>query len=110
MSQMRITDGKGVQFEFDNGVTISVQIGRGNYGDNYDYPHYEITRENPLPGSTRAEVAVWGRDGEWFDLNGDLVAGYVPVQDVLAFMEYLRGLPNNVSAKTVQIDAAILEP
>lgn len=109
MAQMRITDGKGVQFEFDNGVTVSIQIGRGNYGDNYDFPDYNITRERPLPWSTKAEVAVWGRDGHWFDLNNDQVAGYVPVQDVLAFMEYLRGLPDNVSAKSVQIDASILE-
>jgi len=111
MAQMRITDGKGVQFEFDNGVTVSIQIGRGNYGDNYNWPGgwENPTRKNPLPWSTKAEVAVWGRDGQWFDLNNDQVAGYVPVQDVLTFMEYLRCLPDNVSAKSVQIDASILD-
>lgn len=110
MAQMRITDGKGVQFEFDNGVTISVQIGYGNYGDNYNWKGgFNPSRDNPLPPSSQAEIAVWGRDGEWFDLNNDQVAGYVPVQDVLAFMEYLRSLPDNVSAKTIKLDGKLLE-
>lgn len=111
MARMRITDGKGVQFEFDNGVTVSIQIGRGNYGDNYDWPGGwdAPTRENPLPWSTRAEVACWDSEGVWFDLVGDQVAGYVPVEDVLAFVEYLRSLPTGVSAKAIQLDTKHLE-
>ena len=110
MSQMRITDGKGVQFTFENGVTISIQIGWGNYGDNYDWPGgYETpTRDNPLPASSKAELAAWDHTGEWFDLDGDQVAGYVPVDKVLAFVEYLRALPKNVSAKAVTLDCAII--
>lgn len=95
MSSMRITDGKGVQFTFENGITISIQIGQGNYSDNYGWKgdYKPPTRENPLPASSKAEIAVWDEEGNWFDLNGDQVAGYVPVEKVLAFVEYLRALP-----------------
>lgn len=109
MADMRITDGKGVQFTFDNGITISIQIGRGNYGDNYDYPEYVPTRENPLPSSSKAELAVWGSDGKWFDLSGDQVAGYIRIDKVLNFVAYLKTLPNNTSAETVQLDCSHIE-
>lgn len=98
MAQMRITDGKGVQFTFDNGITVSIQIGGGNYGDNYDFPIGEISRNNPLPPSACAELAVWDASGTWFDLDGDQVAGYVKVSDVLGFIAYLNALPEGTTA------------
>ncbi len=94
MSSMRITDGKGVQFTFDNGITISIQIGRGNYSDNYDWPHWFHEKDAPpLPSSSEAEIAAWDASGTWFQLGNDRVAGYVPVEKVMAFSEYLRSLP-----------------
>lgn len=103
MAQMRITDGKGVQFTFDNGLTISIQIGAGNYGDNYNHGSYEVTRDKPLPPSTRAEIAVWDKDNKWLDFESDCVKGYVPVEDVLRFTAFLQSLPTDLEIHEVQI-------
>lgn len=103
MAKMRITDGKGVQFTFDNGLTISIQIGRGNYGDNYGYESYEITRDNPLPPSTRAEIAVWDARNEWLNFEHDTVKGYVPVEDALRFTAFLQSLPDSLEVKEVEL-------
>jgi hypothetical protein len=95
MTSMRITDGKGVHFTFDNGLTISIQIGGGNYSENYNAPI--SVRHDPsyvLPESRTAEIAVWGADGNLLNIDGDIVKGYVPVDRVLDFAEYLRGLPS----------------
>lgn len=108
MASMRITDGKGVHFTFENGITISIQIGGGNYADNYDFPIGPMRHDNPLPPSGAAEIAVWGSDGAWFDLDGDQVAGYVRVEKVLDFIAYLRGLPNNTSGKTTKLDVSAI--
>lgn len=104
MAHMRITEGKGVQFRLDNGLTISIQIGRGNYGDNYHHPDYEVTRENPLPPSRRAEIAVWDVKNNWVAFpNGDEVKGYVPVEDVLRFTAFLQSLPSDLEASEVEL-------
>lgn len=103
MAQMKITDGKGVHFTFENGLTISIQIGRSNYCDNYDWPHYEVSRENPLPPSSKAEIAVWSTEGEMIDIVDDCVKGYVPVEDVLRFTEFLRSLPSDLVKAEVEL-------
>lgn len=102
MAQLRITDGKGFGITFDNGVTVSVQIGRGNYSDNYDFRE-EISRENPLPASTRAEIAAWDADGKWLDFEHDQVKGYVPVEDVFRFVSFIQSLPGFLTADEIQI-------
>ena len=104
MTNMRITGGKGVHFTFDNGLTISIQIGGGNYSDNYDFPTGN-ERKVALPASERAEIAVWNADGKWLDLDGDQVAGYVPVSKVLDFVQYLRSLPEG----TTTLDTSLIQ-
>lgn len=108
MADMRITDGKGVQFTFDNGITISIQIGGGNYSENYDFPIGGITRDNPLPESATAELAVWDADLKWFDLDDDQVAGYVPVSKVLGFVAYLSALPDGTKADAFKLDTSTI--
>jgi hypothetical protein len=103
MAKMRITDGKGVHFTFDNGLRISIQIGRGNYCQNYDFPHYEASRSNPLPASETAEIAVWSTDDAMIDIQDDCVKGYVPVEDVLRFAEFLRSLPSDLVKAEVEL-------
>lgn len=97
MGYFRITNGKGFHIEFDNGFVLSVQIGRGNYGDNYDYPEYRPTSDNPLPPSSRAEIAFWRAGGEMIEIDGDTVKGYVPAEDVMRFAEFLRRRPTKIT-------------
>lgn len=106
MSDMIITGGKGVGFTMANGIYISIQIGRGNYCDNYDFRE-DISRVNPIPASSKAEIAVWSpEDDAMIDICGNLVKGYVPIEDVLRFVEFLRSLPSNLEKHEVELAIA----
>ena len=84
-----ITGGKGFHVTFENGWTVSVQFGGGNYSANYDEPigGRLLDPKYKLPPSATAEIAAWPQDGPWYDFGGDLVAGYKTPADVLAFMQ-----------------------
>jgi hypothetical protein len=103
MASMRITDGKGVHFTLDNGLTISIQIGRGNYCQNYDFPSYEIGSKNPLPASETAEIAVWANDDAMIDIQDECIKAYVPVDSVLRYVEFLRSLPSDLEKNEVEL-------
>jgi hypothetical protein len=90
---IKIIMGKGFHLTFDNGLTISVQIGSGNYCENYNNNTNNNTNSyNQLasqfsPESKNAEVAIWKTDGGWitkefFEDLGDDVAGYVNTDEI----------------------------
>ena len=67
-----ITKGKGFHIKFDNGWTISVQFGPGNYCDNYNMGFSDNSYiEAGLKGSRTAECEAWGPDGEMVNLPLD---------------------------------------
>jgi hypothetical protein len=74
----KITDGKGFHMQFDNGWTVSVQWGRGNYCDNYSKGDFTqaSARELGAAGSTTAEVGIWYGDGE-MEIHAHMTAGQV---------------------------------
>jgi hypothetical protein len=74
-----ITGQKGFHITFENGWTVSVQFGAGNYCENRNHPDWD----GPVPSRT-AEVAVLSPDGEFHDLGGDIVRGWQSPQEVLA--------------------------
>jgi len=59
---------RGFKLQFDNGWTISVQFGPGNYCDRqrdaYDAPMKEIAWS-----SENAEIAAWNKDDRWWDFD-----------------------------------------
>ena len=81
--QINHHDGLGVKMQgfkmtFDNGYTISVQFGSGNYSDG---------------GKTTAEIAAWGPDEEWVRLEpNDDVRGYCSPEEVLEAMKMVAAL------------------
>jgi hypothetical protein len=87
------TMGKGFQLTFDNGNTISVQWGRGNYCENYsnDIPMESINLWGYSLESKNAEIAIWDSEGVWItkefipDLNDD-VKGLLTADEVLKLM------------------------
>lgn len=109
MAHMRITSGKGVHFNLENGITLSIQIGGGNYCDNYDAPIYTGDRGYVLPPSQTAEIAAWADKGEMVNLGCDTVRGRVPVDEVLSFLEFLRAIKSPVSTETLQSAVADFE-
>ena len=87
-----IQSNKGFHVTFDNGMTVSVQFGGGNYCENQDVPiDPSITKGMQ---SVDAEVAVWDTDGTWLvvlDADGE-VLGYQSAQDVLEPLKWASEL------------------
>lgn len=104
MAEIKITNGKGIHFIFDNGVTASIQFGPGNYGSNYNMPFLVGGKINILDklekegefSATTVEVAAWrGNREEWLtdkfiDCGKDTVAGYITPDKVVDFLRAAR--------------------
>ena len=89
----RINDNKGFQITFDNGYTVSVQFGPGNYGSNRnldpmsrDYAHSDGA------SAVTAETALLDPNGDFVPYGGDDVQGYRNVGEVMALMNYATTL------------------
>jgi len=59
----RINDNKGFSITLDNGYTVSVQFGPGNYGSNYDLSFLD-NMGKPMTATT-AETALLDPDGNF---------------------------------------------
>jgi len=86
----KITRKKGFHIKFENGYTVSVQFGPGNYCSNYDR---EIGRDEEKCGSVGspdAECAVWKEGGELLPHfeNGNTVCGQMSPKEVLELMNW----------------------
>ena len=69
----------GFQLTFTNGNTISVQFGMGNYCNN---------RHESSKSCENAEIAIWNKDGKWFDFESDQVLGYVSADNVATWIHF----------------------
>lgn len=83
-----ITSGKGFHIKFDNGWTVSVQFGGGNYCANYDDNISDNAwRESGKKGGLTVEVAAFDEKHNWHKFkDGDTVSGYNSPQQVLEFI------------------------
>jgi len=92
---IKSTSNKGFQMTFENGITISVQFGGGNYCENkhfeYDYP-----KNHPVVECENAEIAIWDKNGEWYDFGTDTVKGWVPANEIAKWI-YLASTINNLN-------------
>ena len=86
----------GFAMTFENGYTISVQWGPGNYCATRN--NEEFIKQNPFTGEHRtyeshtAEIAAWGPDGEWLHLSEhDDVAGWLTADKVAEYIAVLSG-------------------
>jgi len=102
----------GFQLVFKNGWTASVMFGAGNYCDNrYTTPHFSTAPEDLLLKydsirSENAEIAAWNKDDGWLSFGHDQVEGHVEADDVMKFLNFIKGLDEN--AKDVEIDIETL--
>ena len=87
-----ITGSKGFHIKFENGVTVSVQFGGGNYCDNYDAVRIGEEPKMRVLESSDAEVAIWKNGGAWiteeYFNGGDSVAGRKSAADVLGALNW----------------------
>ena len=84
-----ISDNKGFQITFENGYSVSVQFGPGNYCENMDLPY---NHGEEVPMSNTAETALISPDG-FVAYQGDDVQGHMSPKDVLELLNYAEGLP-----------------
>jgi hypothetical protein len=86
----RINDNKGFSITFDNGYTVSVQFGPGNYGSNYNLNFIE-NMNMPMTANT-AETALIAPNGDFVEYKYNDVQGYQTVNDVLELLNYASKL------------------
>ena len=84
-----ISDNKGFQITFENGYSVSVQFGPGNYCENKDLPY---NHGEEVPMSNTAETALISPDG-FVEYRGDDVQGHMAPKDILELLNYAEGLP-----------------
>lgn len=88
-SMLSISQHKGFQLKFDNGWTVSVQFGPGNYCER-NSTEYNAPKLTDKWDSATAEVAAWNADGVWFDFGCDKVQGHLTADEVAAFIAKVR--------------------
>ena len=87
----KISGGKGFHVTFENGWTVSVQFGPGNYCDNYDMRVGEEETTAGKQGSHTAECAVFKKAGGLFAhhmFDGDTVGARMTPKQVLRLMNW----------------------
>jgi len=91
----RATSNKGFQMTFENGWTISVQWGPGNYCENRSFDPATIAKSftNPVveQSSPNAEIAIWDNNGVWYDFGSDTVLGWQTPEDVVYWILVTKG-------------------
>lgn len=93
-TSLSITGNSGLHLKFENGITLSVQIGRGNYCENRNLGDFS---KDPVLACHDAEIAVFNSDGGMFNLVNDCVLGWVSIQDALLFATILDSLPSGIT-------------
>lgn len=83
-----ITDHKGIRIQFENGWTVSIQFGPGNYSDNYSGHDWEGPRKADLWHSTTAETALIDPAGKFIEYGDGDVQGYCTPQQVAALIAF----------------------
>lgn len=86
---LSITRGRGFHLTFPSGWVLSVQIGGGNYCNNYSM----AASAEPQPSNT-FEAAAWFEDHSMVEWNNeDTVIGYVPTDRLPALIAIIEALP-----------------
>jgi len=86
-----ISDNKGFHMTFENGWTVSVQLGAGNYADNYHLP-FEYFKKVNSATSNKAEFWSWNKDRS--KKYPKEPKGYLTVEEVWKLMAIVRRKKN----------------
>ena len=90
---IKTTSLNGFHISFSNGWTASIQWNPGSYCDNYN----KFGQRGQALESSTVEVACWPKDGKLTDIwdHGDSVKGYMPVEEIPAFLTKVASFPKN---------------
>ena len=100
---MKITQNKGFQMTFDNGLTISCQMGHSNYCSNRDLcKGYGAEMLQSITECDNCEVAIWNKMDEWItgeifeklgmESSEQMVSGRVDTMTVAKLIAYVSTL------------------
>jgi hypothetical protein len=77
------TFNRGFQMSFENGLTISVQWGSGNYCDRRNFSDgLKTDLKHDVVNCSNAEIAIWDAEQVWFDFGNDQVKGWCSADEV----------------------------
>jgi hypothetical protein len=111
-SEFCSTMNKGFSMTFENGITISVQFGYGNFCDNkiMNAEYGEELRE-PIVSSRTAEIAIWDSNLTYFRFsNGEPVVGYVTPDEVAAWIAIASKARTLTELETFAIENNLVIP
>jgi len=96
---------KGFHVEFENGYSVSVQFGGGNYCENrWLLGGGDYNLGDSVPESKTAETALMvGPDNDFVEYKGREVQGYQNAKDVLELLVYAESLPNSEDQAIIDI-------
>lgn len=102
------THNKGFGMSFQNGMTISVQYGYGNYCDNYKNEEAGYDKTGIIESSD-AEIAIWDKEGTWFNFGHDTVKGNCSVDEVAQWIYLVKSAIHLDHLKYMAIDWGIVK-
>ena len=70
---------EGFSMTFANGYTISVQFGQGNY-----------CSRDVRNKAVSAEIAIWDKDGTWYNFGHDTVKGHCSPDELVTWMKKVK--------------------
>jgi len=82
---IEINGNRGFKITFENGWTVSVQIGAGCYCANQDFKG-DYNTSKPSPNAEIAAFRDGGKDRFWHDFDNDTVKGWCKPDEILEFM------------------------
>ena len=91
-----ISGNRGFQMTFENGYTVSVQFGPGNYCDNNGLPWAYVAEQKSIPDSKNAETALIRGGKEFVGFAGVLLQKNMTPEMVLDLLNHARDLPQYV--------------
>jgi len=106
----RTNQNKGFTMEFKNGITISVQFGTGNYCErrNLTAPIQGEMKMNMVESKT-AEIAIWDKEGTWFNFGHDQVKGWVEADEVATWIIFCTAATSLDDLRTRVIACEMIE-
>jgi hypothetical protein len=89
---------EGVQMTFENGLTISIQWGTGNYCENRSFTGLDLYKRREMWQSSDAEIGIWNDKNEWYNFGSDSVKGWVKPDEVA---DWIYRVKNAESIETI---------
>lgn len=103
------TSNKGFQLTFENGLTISVQFGTGNYCHrNRIAPVGEEMKQDIIESET-AEIAIWDKTGQWYNFGSDEVKGWASPDEVAEWIHLVKEAHDIENLKEIAIGSPDLK-